>query len=63
MSEKDYYKKLRSPIPPHLTPEEKEKWTKEMEWEKQELERRRKEGRYGPQGNFFQRVIRSIKGR
>ena len=36
----------KSPIPPHLTPEEREIWEKEYEWERQEHERRKKEGRY-----------------
>lgn len=35
-----------SPIPPHLTPEEQKEWEKELEWERQEYERRKKEGFY-----------------
>ena len=35
-----------SPIPPHLSPQEIEVWEKELEWERQEHERRRKEGFY-----------------
>ena len=35
-----------SPIPPHLTPEEREIWEKELEWERKEHERRKKEGFY-----------------
>jgi len=46
MDDKDFYNKLKSPIPPHLTPEEREEWEKELEWERKELERRRREGRY-----------------
>ena len=34
----------KSPIPPHLTPEERAEWEKELKWEKQELARRKKEG-------------------
>ena len=37
-------KSWSSPIPPHLTPEERAEWEKELEWENQELERRKKEG-------------------
>ncbi|MAH46088.1 hypothetical protein CMI37_09660 [Candidatus Pacearchaeota archaeon] len=40
------YNSCQSPIPPHLTPEEKEEWEKELEWQRQEMERRRKEGKY-----------------
>lgn len=37
---------FKSPIPPHLTPEEHEIWKKELEWDRQEHERRKKEGYY-----------------
>tara|TARA_Y100000310_G_C20525336_1_gene735708 strand:+ start:843 stop:1064 length:222 start_codon:yes stop_codon:yes gene_type:complete len=40
------YARFRSPIPPHLTSEERVIWEKEYKWEKQEIERRRKEGFY-----------------
>ena len=63
MSEENYYEKFKSSMPPHLSPEEREEWITEMEWERKELERRKGEGQYGSQGNFFQRVIRSIKGK
>ena len=35
-----------SPIPPHLTPAGRAEWEKELEWEQQELERRKAEGFY-----------------
>tara|TARA_B100000959_G_C14977713_1_gene622221 strand:+ start:1034 stop:1231 length:198 start_codon:yes stop_codon:yes gene_type:complete len=38
------FNKFASPIPPHLTPEEREEWEEEYEWELQERERRKKEG-------------------
>ena len=40
----EWLKHIKSPIPPHLTPEEKAEWEQEFEWEKQELERRKREG-------------------
>ena len=42
----EWQKQFVSPIPPHLTPEEREVWEKELEWERQEHERRKKEGYY-----------------
>lgn len=42
----DFFKQFRSPIPPHLTPEEVEEWEKEMKWQKEEKERIRKSGGY-----------------
>ena len=42
--EPKWYDKYISPIPPHLTPEEREVWEKEIEWERKEVERRKKEG-------------------
>ena len=39
-----FFDRLRSSIPPHLTPEERAEWEKQLEWEKQELARRKKEG-------------------
>jgi hypothetical protein len=38
--------KFKSPIPPHLTPEEREVWEKDFEWEKEERQRRKREGLY-----------------
>ena len=35
-----------SPIPPHLTPEEREEWIRELEQEEEEVERRKKQGLY-----------------
>jgi len=35
-----------SPVPPHLTPEEREEWKKELEWQQQEIARRKEEGFY-----------------
>ena len=40
------YEEWTSPIPKHLTPEEREKWEKELEWERQEYERRKADGYY-----------------
>ena len=42
----EWQKQFISPTPPHLTPEEREVWEKELEWEQQEKERRKKEGFY-----------------
>ena len=42
----EWQKQFISPIPPHSTPEERQEWEKELEWEKQERERRKKEGLY-----------------
>ena len=44
---KDFYNDFMSPIPKHLTPEEREEWEKELEWGRQERKRREKEGFYG----------------
>ena len=45
-NKKNFYDELRSPIPPHLTPEERETWEEEQELELQERERRKKQGFY-----------------
>ena len=42
----NYFNKFQSPIPPHLTDEEKETWEEEYERELKDRERRRKEGFY-----------------
>ncbi len=51
LRESSYYNadEWTSPIPKHLTPEERERWEKELEWERQEVERRKQEGfwKYG----------------
>ncbi len=39
----------KSPIPPHLTPEERELWEEEFRWQEEEIERRRKNGMYDQQ--------------
>tara|TARA_Y100000310_G_scaffold265728_1_gene276929 strand:+ start:3343 stop:3558 length:216 start_codon:yes stop_codon:yes gene_type:complete len=44
--EENFYDKFKTPIPPHLTPEERERWEEEYEWELQEKARREKEGLY-----------------
>jgi len=44
--EKNYFNKFQSPIPPHLTPEEREIWEEEYERELQERKRRKKQGFY-----------------
>jgi len=36
----------KSPIPPHLTPEEREIWEEELRWQEEEIKRRRKKGMY-----------------
>jgi len=33
-------------MPKHLTPEERKEWEEEIEWERQEHQRRKKEGLY-----------------
>ena len=35
-----------SPIPPHLTPVQREVWVKELKWQKDEVDRRKREGFY-----------------
>ena len=44
--DEEWQKQFISPIPPHLTPEEQAEWEKELQWERQELERRKAEGYY-----------------
>lgn len=44
--DKEWQQQYISPIPPHLTPEERVIWEKELQWEQQERERRKKEGFY-----------------
>lgn len=44
--DKEWQEQFISPIPPHLTPEERARWEKELQWERQEYERRKKEGYY-----------------
>ena len=46
-NKENFYDKFKSPIPPHLTPEEREVWEEEYERESQDRERRRKQGFYG----------------
>jgi len=63
MSKDNPYNDFRSPIPRHLSPEERKKWEKDLEWEKKEYERRQKEGYYPHQGPKFKRkksVIRTL---
>jgi hypothetical protein len=36
----------KSPIPPHLTPEEREIWEEDLRWQEEEVERRREQGMY-----------------
>lgn len=40
------FNKFSSPIPKHLTPEERVQWEEDYEWELQERARRKKEGFY-----------------
>ena len=42
----EWRNEFTSPIPPHLTPEEREIWEKELEWERKERKRRKEEGFY-----------------
>ena len=44
--EENFFNQFRSPIPKHLTPEEREEWEKNYKWEQEELARRVKEGFY-----------------
>jgi len=44
--ERDPYKP--SPIPKHLTPEERAIWEQDQEWQEKEVERRKKSGLYDP---------------
>jgi len=47
MKEKEnFFNKFKSPMPKHLTPEERKEWEEEIEWERQEHQRRKKEGLY-----------------
>ena len=61
-NEENFYKKFRSPIPPHLSPEEREEWEKEEKWQQEEHERLRREGKYRNQskGSLFKRIVESI---
>tara|TARA_R110002074_G_scaffold354992_2_gene526895 strand:- start:577 stop:750 length:174 start_codon:yes stop_codon:yes gene_type:complete len=45
------HSKFKSPIPPHLSPDEQKIWEKDLEWEQQELQRRKNEGfwKYPPE--------------
>lgn len=62
MRDENYYNKLKSPIPPHLSEKEKREWEEEADWERQEKERRRTEGLYEETGpndnNILGRVVR-----
>ena len=42
----DWRCRFISPIPPHLTPEERAEWEKELEWEQKEYQRRKRLGFY-----------------
>lgn len=44
--DENFFNQFRSSMPKHLTPEEREKWEKEHEWELEERTRRKKEGFY-----------------
>lgn len=43
---REWIEQFQSPIPKHLTPEERELWEKEMRWQEEEIKRRKKEGFY-----------------
>ena len=65
MTNEYHYK--RSPIPPHLTPEEREEWEKQIKHQKQEIKRRKKEKLYPysteSKLNFFVKIVRRFKNR
>ena len=66
MRDENYYNKFKSPIPPHLSKEERAEWKESVKWERQERERRTKEGLYKetkPSGNIFGRVVRLFKNK
>ena len=44
--EENYFNKFKSLIPKHLTPAERKEWEEEIAWERQEHERRKREGFY-----------------
>jgi len=44
-----FHNTYKSPIPPHLTPEEREIWEEELRWQEEEIGRRRKKGMYDQQ--------------
>ena len=44
--EENFYNKFKSPMPPHLSPEEQKEWLEEEEWNRQQRERREKGGFY-----------------
>ena len=46
MKKENDFDNFKSPIPQHLTLEERIIWEREAEWEKKEYERRKKEGFY-----------------
>ena len=46
LPELSFFSQFRSPMPPHLTPEEQAEWEKELQWERKEYQRRKKEGLY-----------------
>jgi hypothetical protein len=60
--EENFFNKFRSPIPNNLTPEELKEWEKQAEWDKQEYQRRKKEGMYPDQQNngFVSRIFRKF---
>jgi len=57
----DYFNKFKSSMPPHLSPEEKEEWLKDEEWNRQEFERRKREGFYPNEENNG--IVSKIKRR
>ena len=65
MKEKNFFNKFRSPMPKNLTQQEREEWEKDIEWEKQEYERRKKEGFYsGEEGSgIVSKIIKKFRFR
>ena len=45
----EFTKNFKSPIPPHLSPEEREEWEEEFRRDREELEKRKKKGLYKQQ--------------
>tara|TARA_B100000953_G_C17714893_1_gene323433 strand:+ start:199 stop:435 length:237 start_codon:yes stop_codon:yes gene_type:complete len=61
--EENFFNKFKSPTPMHLTPEELKEWEEQMEWDKQEYERRKREGYYpdGESKGIVSKIIKKFK--
>ena len=60
--EENFFNKFKSPTPMHLTPEELKEWEEQMEWDKQEYERRKREGYYSDEESkgIVSKIIRKF---